>query len=349
MQSYKLKLQVCSALQTPLQPDTLFGHLCWAIRYHEGEQALESFLKSYTQATPPLILSGVFPEHFWPAPLLPGLTQDQQKNISKILSEMPRDTVKKKLPFCPLDKNIAARDLTTFEVFDVLKWLQKLRFIPEAMLSEVVDDMSRFELICRFLDIGCGKANLLSSANVSHNVIDRLTGTVPEENGLYFSEESFPSSIDPPVFQLLVLSDLWDADQIHSRFSQALTGGYGKSKSRGKGYVKVLSVEPWSMPQAKTPNAIILLGTCCPRKTDPTQGFWQIKTKNGKFGGDWALGENPFKKPLTFLEPGSIFKTDSSPAYMGQMVSHISDTYPQALQYGLAPTLAVQCDLKEVL
>ena len=39
---YRLTLAPASSFLTPLQSDTLFGHLCWALRNQRGEGALEA-------------------------------------------------------------------------------------------------------------------------------------------------------------------------------------------------------------------------------------------------------------------------------------------------------------------
>ena len=38
MANYKLYLKPLSPFQTPLHSDTIFGHICWAIRYLYGEK-----------------------------------------------------------------------------------------------------------------------------------------------------------------------------------------------------------------------------------------------------------------------------------------------------------------------
>lgn len=52
---------------TPLQADTIFGHLCWLVRWTEGEDDLKDFLASFESA-PPFILSDGFPGDLLPAP-----------------------------------------------------------------------------------------------------------------------------------------------------------------------------------------------------------------------------------------------------------------------------------------
>lgn len=58
---YKITLNFTSPLLTPLHADTIFGHLCWALYYQEGEDALNKFLKPFKEKAPPFLLSDGFP------------------------------------------------------------------------------------------------------------------------------------------------------------------------------------------------------------------------------------------------------------------------------------------------
>lgn len=40
MRSYRVEITPRSPWGTPLQADTLFGHLCWALAYTQGGKAL---------------------------------------------------------------------------------------------------------------------------------------------------------------------------------------------------------------------------------------------------------------------------------------------------------------------
>ncbi len=62
---FKLKGWVASAWQS----DTIFGHLCWGIRYLHGEDRLKAFLGLYDAGTPPLLISNGFPGDFLPSPI----------------------------------------------------------------------------------------------------------------------------------------------------------------------------------------------------------------------------------------------------------------------------------------
>jgi len=66
---YRVRLQLEAPLGTPLHSGTLFGHLCWARRFLEGEEALGRWLASLEQGEPFLLSSGL-PAGMLPRPLL---------------------------------------------------------------------------------------------------------------------------------------------------------------------------------------------------------------------------------------------------------------------------------------
>lgn len=74
MKTYRAVLRPRSAARTPWQADTLFGHLCWQLRYEQGEPALADLLARYRAGEPPLLLSDGFPAGWLPRPLGPGHT-----------------------------------------------------------------------------------------------------------------------------------------------------------------------------------------------------------------------------------------------------------------------------------
>ncbi len=95
---YILKIKLLSPISTPLQADTIWGHICWGIKYHEGEKSLNSFIREYESETPPLIISDGFYENSLPCPKLTpyiseSLTIEQMKKLKskKSIKFIPRN------------------------------------------------------------------------------------------------------------------------------------------------------------------------------------------------------------------------------------------------------------------
>jgi CRISPR-associated protein Csm4 len=71
MKTFKFALRPLSPFGTPLAGDTLFGHLCWALRERRGEGHLAELLEGYTSGQPFVVLSDGFPQGFVPRPTAP--------------------------------------------------------------------------------------------------------------------------------------------------------------------------------------------------------------------------------------------------------------------------------------
>lgn len=73
MRTYRALLRQQAATRTPWRADTLFGHLCWQLRYTQGAAALADLLARYRAGAPPLLFSDGFPAGWLPHPLLPAV------------------------------------------------------------------------------------------------------------------------------------------------------------------------------------------------------------------------------------------------------------------------------------
>ncbi len=71
MQLYKTTIVPISNFGTILKGDTLFGQLCWSIRFRFGENKLNELLSNY-ESNPFLIVSDGFAKGFLPKPSMPS-------------------------------------------------------------------------------------------------------------------------------------------------------------------------------------------------------------------------------------------------------------------------------------
>jgi len=65
---YELKLKPVSGWITDLTADTIFGHLCWQIKYEFGDEVLREFLNEMGQE-PIFTLSDILPLEGLPRPI----------------------------------------------------------------------------------------------------------------------------------------------------------------------------------------------------------------------------------------------------------------------------------------
>ena len=86
MKLYKTTIIPTSNFATPLMGDTLFGQMCWAIRFTYGNEKLEELLSSY-ETKPFMIVSDGFASGYLPKPTMPsvflGENSDEKKTNRK--------------------------------------------------------------------------------------------------------------------------------------------------------------------------------------------------------------------------------------------------------------------------
>lgn len=287
---YTIEITVKSPLITSFQSDTLFGHICWAIRFlkWKEENKLDDFLSRYdNQKPPPLLISNGFPKSYLPIPIIPPVTQ---KELEDIIGKENR--IEKSFRI----KTIKRINLITKESF---KLLQQQAITP-SKLFRVLDE--RYEDIMRLEKGG-------ESILVQHNTINRLKGKV--EAGLYFQDETFFNE-DGNSFEIYLVTDYFTLEDLDRIFKYVSIEGFGRNKSTGKGHFTFEIKEGMDIPNSPKPNAFITLSSYIPSENDPTRGYYSVIHKFGKLGGLYAKGipevyGNPFKIPVIMFSAGSIF------------------------------------------
>ncbi|MCD6599849.1 MAG: hypothetical protein J7L19_04715 [Dehalococcoidia bacterium] len=97
MKWYRIKFKAKSWLSSEWQADTIWGHLCWGLKYLHGEHELTDFIAAYDSSQPPLFISNGFPGDLLPRPVLPSPALvsekqfDRQKQAKKNLLLSPEE------------------------------------------------------------------------------------------------------------------------------------------------------------------------------------------------------------------------------------------------------------------
>jgi CRISPR-associated protein Csm4 len=304
MQTYRATLRPRSATRSPWQADTLFGHLCWLIRYESGEPALRDLLDLYRAGPPPLLFSDGFPGDWLPRPLLPRPSIEAGAEAAKAASVAAMRVAKH-------EKSIRWISL---EEFDALR-------NGESRVLEARPE------------IGTGRT-------VLKNAINRLTGgTTPVDDlpggggNLYNADElAFVTAAGteretlPISIYVRAIDDAW-AERAQYWLGQLARSGYGAKKSVGYGHFALEGWEPFPAFDAIPSNAngFISLANWVPAQADPTNGFYETLVKYGKLGEELANSANPFKFPLVMLTAGSCFYTEGAiRAWYGRLVERIA-------------------------
>jgi len=289
---YKLTICPLTSFRTPLQSDTIFGHLLWALRYREGEEALTKFLARYHAGDPPLLVSEGFPAGTLPVPVL----TPAQKKSESIANDVMEDMVRK------------AREEDCYLPLD--QW----RKIAEGLSAEALDCArreAREEL--RRLRQASEPLRRLQEAEREHPVtrtaVDRITGSA-REGRLFVAQETFYT----PGRTIEIWHKLADEDttllaRLNVWWRWVERNGFGRRKSAGHGAFRIegegLVEEAGALPHVENPNGFVTLSAWVPRQNDPTDVTYRTRIKRGKLAEALAI-PSAWKKPLLMLEPGAV-------------------------------------------
>lgn len=293
---YHARFGVKSMVASGWQSDTIFGHLCWALRYAEGEKALDEFLALYDIGEPPVILSDGFPGDLLPRPLASVAQRPRATGSGNLEQE--------RCAFRQAKKAKGARFLSTDGFRRALN--------GETVTAE---------------DIGFEQRR-----SVLKNQIDRLTGTTGGEGHLYEFQEYHWSSVS--VYMNVAKGFETNVEKL-LRHIESTGYGKKKSSGYGQVKLESFEPFD-GFPVPSDGNGFVSLSAFNPSARDPVKGAWQTIVKYGKMGEEYATGGNPFKNPLLMFQAGSTFYDMPVREFYGRMVRGLSGSYPQAVQYGLA-------------
>lgn len=324
MEQFTIKIEPTSPFQTPIQSDTLFGHICWAWRYLKGENELKEFLDAFNEKNTPVVISSGFPEDYLPMPFLRPLTIDEEDLLFNKF-------YKSRLKF--------VKDM---------KELKKTKFVKIKDLQIFIDNLSYLTLYETHLNGGILLENpkthdekpILKSEEVWHNAKNRLSDKVIE--GKLFAKEDFFYA-DGTKLNIYVDDSYFGTGGFNEVFAYISKGGYGADKSSGRGSFEFQILKGWNLPESENPNAFMSLSNYYPIKRDFEEGIYETFTKFGKLGGHWASGIDggPFKMPLLMLTPGSVFKTAEHKGFYGALVRNVHKKR-EIVHYGVTLPLKVR-------
>lgn len=328
---YTIRLTFKSPIITPLQSDTLFGHICWAIDYlkWDDKKGLKDFLALYNnRGSPPLLISNGFPEDYLPKPIVRPILQ---KEIERIFGKENRKENSYKI------KTIKKKEL--IRKGDLLQ-IVKEQISPEILFQKLLKNFKEEEKW----------EEKRKKEVVYHNTINRVTNRVTE--GLYEQEETFYAP-DFNKFEIYLKTNYFDKDDLRRIFGFISIGGFGKDKSTGKGRFEFSIIEGTDLEGSDNPNGFngfMTLSSYIPHPEAPTKGYYEILLKYGKLGGTFAMGStevgnNPFKKPLIMFRAGSTFydrNYDKSKIY-GSLLKDVHKN-PKIRHYAYAFPLGINME-----
>ncbi len=294
---YKFVLKPLSFYSDIYSADTIFGTVCWYIRYLYGEDALVTFLNDFNDDVP-FVISSCIPQGYVPKPLLSFTLKDSVKEIEA-------------------DKQ-----------FKNVKWIPIDLFIKYQ--TNYSQDAIAKELTERSL-----KTFNLQRIDITRNSINRITGMVRE--GILFTDSYYYEDISYNVYVTEFNSKYSDIFKKAFSVACSMGFGSDSSTGKGVFDVKLqdLSEIEKNIFDYQS-NYFVTLSECAGSNLDPVCYTTMTKygKLGGEFSQKGINGRLLFnKKPVVLYEIGSSFKKADS--VLGAMLKNVH-VDPRIVQYAYA-------------
>lgn len=238
-QTYIVYLKPQSTFRGELRSDTLWGILCWGIRFLYGQRSLQNLLALYATDDKPFFISSAFPylevdgkkEMYFPRPFLP----------QKLFKDLPLLTREDALSVTKKRKEI--KDISYIS-FETLKQL-----CEGASIDDMQDQLKE--------SLNHKIRPSIKSDSTTHNSLNRLTNATLDKDGkgqLFHADERFVSSPkskedDKSEYStglfFLVQADDENWKKLSSVLRWLQHTGIGGDRNIGKGFFKI-TTEPFN-------------------------------------------------------------------------------------------------------
>jgi CRISPR-associated protein Csm4 len=273
--------------------DTLFGALCWGIRWTHGEPALLDVLRACEEGDPPFVLSSAFPF---------------AEGGNGVTYFLPRP-----LSWSP------AKMAQSVEAYGDEKRLRKAVFCSLSLFRQIVSGRPPAAGSFAAPRGGCLAAPgepmpQIETLDVDRNTINRVTGAV-QEGRLFFGEETGIGS--GGAYFLIRLRDGAMRPQIESALRFIEDRGIGGDASVGRGQVRIRIEEGDLVDENPGASHRLTLSLLHPSPRDREhlaasvgQSAYRLAKRKGRVESLYAPTEQPWKSTLVMLAEGSVFPRD---------------------------------------
>lgn len=300
----KINLKAKSSFSTVIKADIIFGQICWSVIHDKGEDQLKYFLNCF-QNNPPFIISDGFIDGYLPKPIIPT---NRIEKLSKKEKSIKIDEAKK---------------------------LKKLKLIKTKDFINICN--RRMDNTDELIDSEYSSFLNIEKQTIRNNIKNK-------ENGLFSQKEIWTNS-EYSFFIKIINKDIFDSFLIEKYIYQIFEiYGYGAKTSIGKGFFDV-KIEDFNHFDNLSGDYGILLSHCILNREEKNllkDSYYKIELKYGKLGKSKSLSNNPFKKPLIQIKPGSVIKTNKE--YVGGMINLI-DSQKEVLDYNYGMLIPLSKDL----
>ena len=178
---------------------------------------------------------------------------------------------------------------------------------------------------------------------MAHNTIDRLTGSTPEEGGLFFVDEDWSWASAPPEARrpakdtvatgperdLYVEAEESEGKRVHELLAEVGERGFGRKAGLGRGRFQVAAITRDRELEGGPAQWRLSLS-----RGAVTPGIKDVRARLaphfGKTGPELSVGGGvpAFKRPLLLTEPGATFVAET-PGRHGAWLTGVHPTRPE--------------------
>ncbi|MCS7308042.1 MAG: type III-A CRISPR-associated RAMP protein Csm4 [Aquificaceae bacterium] len=285
-----------SSTGSPLYSFTIFGAICWSVKYLYGQETLERLLEDFKES-PPFLLSDPLPvvneKLYFPKPLLPEGERESQS-----IQDYKRNKKLKKLKF------------VSEEVFkDVLKG--NIRSVDQLQEEDQPQIKRSIQL---------------------HASINRLTWTTA--GGEFFSE--FTYYYTPFVVLIRVFKDEYEkllkATLFFTRFGANRSVGMGSFEVKFEELKEHWLLE---YTEPNTDRVFLLSGSFYDINYDLQESYYEVKTVRSCVDNYYQrLTVNIWKKRLPYITAGAQLKVKEKRRFYGGLKVALKEGSKEVYQYG---------------
>ena len=192
--TYKMTIKAKSTFITPIQSDTLFGQMIWAIKYTQNDEMVEKIIQETKDGNPPFVFSNPIVDDEYP--LFGKLTEKYFEEVDKHFSN--------KIEAADFKKRNKRRSFVSSEVFQELIEGKKI----EDIYIEILNKKRDFTTLKKTNQ----NMNILSKENLKlqttstkysfreRNSINRLNIDSDDDNSRLFSQDEINYNGDVVLF-----------------------------------------------------------------------------------------------------------------------------------------------------
>ena len=338
---WKIYLKPKSSFITPIQSDTLFGSMIWALKMIVGEEFIKTLVEETRNYQPPFIFSNPIINGNYPIfgelskEFLDKIDNVKLKNFDRKKIEFYKALKKKKyisrgvfeellngvkLDQIYLDVLEGKRDFSTLEK----RKNPRNSKINEDFLEEILNGKTDEN------NTNNESRKLFTVEGRIRNQINRFGAIGEEESNTRLFEQNEIRFFKETVIEIFVKI----RDNFHmKKFEQGLKyisfNGYGKSASTGKGQFEIIKMEPEKVfREKKAKNSFVVLSNYIPNKNDNIEVInSRLLTKKPKA----YMTENPFKDYFICYTEGSYFKGNSD-SIKGRVLENLKKDDNKSIQ-----------------